>query len=56
MRILKRTGRKNMPTSLNAHDEFLLTLMRLQLGLLNEDLQIASIYNPQNPHLFLQLG
>ena len=42
-----------MPTSLNAHDEFLLTLMRLQLGMLNEDFQIALIYNPQNPHLFL---
>ena len=25
-----------MPTSLNPHDEFLLTLMRLQLGLLND--------------------
>ena len=27
MRILKRTGRKTMPTSLNLHDEFLLTLI-----------------------------
>ena len=26
-----------MPTSLNPHDEFLLTLIRLRLGLLNED-------------------
>ena len=26
-----------MPTSLNPHDEFLLTLMRLRLGLLNQD-------------------
>ena len=26
-----------MPTSLNLLDEFLLTLMRLRLGLLNED-------------------
>ena len=26
-----------MPTSLNPHDEFLLTLLRLRLGLLNED-------------------
>ena len=26
-----------MPTSLNPHDEFLLTLMRLRLGLLNEE-------------------
>ena len=26
-----------MTTSLNLHDEFLLTLMRLRLGLLNED-------------------
>ena len=26
-----------MPTSLNPHDEFLLTLMRLRLRLLNED-------------------
>ena len=38
MRILKRTGRKKMPTSLNPHDEFLLTLMQLPLGLLNEDI------------------
>ena len=36
MWILKRAGKKKMPTSLNSHDEFLLTLMRLQLGLLNE--------------------
>ena len=36
MRILKRTGRKKMPTSLNPHDEFLLTLMRLRLGPLND--------------------
>ena len=37
MRILKRTGRKKMPTSLNPHDEFLLTLMQLRLRLLNEN-------------------
>ena len=37
MRISKRTGRKKMPTSLNPHDEFFLTLIRLRLGLLNED-------------------
>ena len=36
MQILKRTQRKNMPTSLNPHDEFLLTLMLLKLRLLNE--------------------
>ena len=27
--ILKRTGRKKLPTSLNPHDEFLLTIKRL---------------------------
>ena len=37
MRILKRNGGKKMPTSLNLHNELLLTLMQLQLGLLNED-------------------
>ena len=37
MGILKRAGRKKLATSLNPHDEFLLTLMRLRLGLLNED-------------------
>ena len=37
MRILKRTGREKMPTSLNPHNEILLILMRLWLGLLNED-------------------
>ena len=37
MWILKITGRKKMPTSLTPHDEFLLALMRLRLGLLNED-------------------
>ena len=36
-RILKRAERKKMPTSLNPYGEFLLTLMRLRLGLLNED-------------------
>ena len=36
MWILKRTGRKKMPTSFNPHDKFLSTLMRLRLGLLNE--------------------
>ena len=30
MRIFKKTGREKMPTSLNPHDEFLLTFMRLQ--------------------------
>ena len=38
MRILERARRKKMPTSLNPHAEFLLTLMRLRLGLLNEDI------------------
>ena len=38
MRILKRTGRKKMSASLNPHDEFLLTLMRLRLRLLNGDI------------------
>ena len=37
MRVLKRTGRKIMLTSLNPHDEFLLTFMLLRLGLFNED-------------------
>ena len=37
MRILKRTGREKIPTSLNPHDEFFSTLMRLRLELLNED-------------------
>ena len=37
IRILKRTGRKKMTTSLNLHEEFPSTLMRLRLGLLNED-------------------
>ena len=32
-----------MPTSLNPHDEFLLTLMRLRLGLFNED--VADRFN-----------
>ena len=35
--ILKRTGRKKVPASLNPHGEFLLTLIRLRLWLLNED-------------------
>ena len=35
IRILKRTGRIKMPTSLNPYDEFLLILMRLRL--LNKD-------------------
>ena len=47
--ILKRTGRKKMPASLNPHDEFLLTLMQLRLRLLNEDvadgLDISFIFN-----------
>ena len=43
-------------TSFNVHDEFLLILMRLRLGLLMKTLQVASIYRSQNPHLFLQLG
>ena len=38
-----------MPTSLNPHDEFLLTLMQLRLRLLNEDvadgLDISFIFN-----------
>ena len=38
MRILKRAEKKKMPTSLNPYDEFVLTLMRLRLGLLNEDI------------------
>ena len=37
MRILKRSRRGKMSTLLNSHDEILLTLMRLQLRLLNED-------------------
>ena len=37
MRILKRSRRGKMSTLLNPHDEILLTLMRLQLRLLNED-------------------
>ena len=37
MRIIKTIGNKIMSTSLNPHDEFLLTLTRLRLGLLNED-------------------
>ena len=37
MGILKRAGRRKLATSLNPHDEFLLTLMRLRSGLLNED-------------------
>ena len=37
MRILKRTERKKMPTSLNPYDEFFLTLIQLRLGLLNEN-------------------
>ena len=37
MHILKRTGRKKIQASLNPHDEFLLTLLQLRLGLLNED-------------------
>ena len=37
MRILKRTGREKITTSLNPYDEFFLTLIRLRLGLLNED-------------------
>ena len=36
MRVLKRTGRKRILTSLNPHDEFLITLMRSRLRLLNE--------------------
>ena len=38
IRIIKRTERKKMQTSLNHHDKFLLTLMQLRLGLLNEDI------------------
>ena len=37
MRILKKTLRKKMTTSLNHHDEFLLTLIRLRLRMLHED-------------------
>ena len=37
MRIIKTIGNKIMSASLNPHDEFLLTLTRLRLGLLNED-------------------
>ena len=37
MRILKRSRREKMWTLLNPHDEILLTVMRLQLRLLNED-------------------
>ena len=42
MQILKRTEKKQMSTSLNPHDEFLLAFLlalflRLQLGLLNEN-------------------
>ena len=33
----KKNWKEKMPTSLNPGDEFLLTLMRLRLGLLNED-------------------
>ena len=38
MQILNTTGRKKMPTSFNIDDEFLLTLVRLRMGLLNEDI------------------
>ena len=48
MRILKRTERKKIPTSLNAHDEFLLTLMRLRSGLLNEDVADRFDISPTN--------
>ena len=48
MQILKRTERKKIPTSLNAHDEFLLTLMRLRSGLLNEDVADRFDISPTN--------
>ena len=38
MQILNTTGRKKMPKSFNIDDEFLLTLVRLRMGLLNEDI------------------
>ena len=55
MLVLKRTERKKMPTSLNGHDEFLLTLMRLRSGPLNEDVADRFDISPQTLHLFLQL-
>ena len=56
MQIIKGTGREKIPTSLNPNGEFLLTLMRLQLGQLNENVRYGLIYRPQNTYLFLQLG
>ena len=52
MRILKRTRRKNMPTSLNPDDEFLLTLMQIQLGLLNEDIADRFDISPTKSFIF----
>ena len=49
MQILKRTGRKKMATSLNPHDEFILKLMRLRLGLLNEDVADRFDISPAKP-------
>ena len=45
-----------MPTSLNPHDEFLLTLLRLRLGLLNEDVADRFDISPTKSSFFLQLG
>ena len=54
LKELEKKKKKKKPTSLNPHDEFLLTLMRLRLGLLNEDIADRLIYCHQNPHVFLQ--
>ena len=49
MRILKRNGTKKMPAPLNPHDEFLLALTQLRLGLLNEEVGDCFDMSPTKP-------